>query len=56
MFKTLMLSFSLVVAAAAPPVMAQQRVLIERDIPGASKMSADELRGAAQQSNKVLRT
>ena len=34
---------------------AQQRFLIERDIPGASKMSTEELRGAAQQSNKVLR-
>jgi hypothetical protein len=56
MLKTLMLSLALVVAAAATPAMAQQRFLIERDIPGASKMTAEELRGAAQQSNKVLRS
>jgi len=43
-------------ALCALPAMAQQRFLIERDIPGASKMSAEELRGAAQQSNKVLRS
>jgi len=43
-------------ALCALPAMAQQRFLIERDIPGASKMSAEELRGAAQKSNKVLRS
>jgi len=35
--------------------MAQQRFLIERDIPGESKMTPDQLRGAAQKSNAVLR-
>ena len=34
--------------------MAQQRFLIERDIPGASKMTPDQLRDAARTSNKVL--
>ena len=31
------------------------RYVIERDIPGASKMNADQLRDAARQSNKVLK-
>ena len=35
MFKTLLLSLALVLAAATP-VLAQQRFLIEREIPGAS--------------------
>jgi len=35
-------------------VMAQQRFLIERDIPGASKMTPEQLRDAARISNKVL--
>jgi hypothetical protein len=43
------------VGAAAAPALAQQRFVIERDIPGASKMSADQLRDAARQSNKVLK-
>jgi hypothetical protein len=30
------------------------RFVIEREIPGAGKMSAEELRGAAQHSNQVL--
>ncbi len=34
--------------------LAQQRFLIEREIPGASKMTAEQLRDAARQSNKVL--
>ena len=38
---------------AAAPLL--QRFLIEREIPGASKMSADELRGGAAKSNAVLR-
>ena len=38
-------------SAAVPP----QRFVIERDIPGASKMSPAQLRDAAQLSNKVLR-
>lgn len=37
--------------AATPP----QRFVIEREIPGASKMSPDQLREAAQRSNRVLR-
>jgi hypothetical protein len=56
MSKTLLAATALVLAAAALPALAQQRFLIERDIPGASKMTPDELRGAAQQSNKVLRS
>lgn len=43
-----------VVFAAAAPVQAQQRFVIERDIPGASSMSPSQLRDAARQSNKVL--
>jgi hypothetical protein len=34
---------------------AQQRFLIEREIPGAAKMSAEQLREAAQKSNRILR-
>lgn len=30
------------------------KFVIEREIPGAGKMSGDELRGAAQHSNRVL--
>ena len=56
MFKTFAISMALVAAASATPVLAQQRFLIERDIPGASKMSAEQLRGAAQVSNKALRS
>src|SRR5512137_1530934 len=43
------------VGAAAAPALAQQRFVIEREIPGASKMSPDQLRDAARQSNKVLK-
>ncbi|MES2959221.1 MAG: DUF4242 domain-containing protein [Pseudomonadota bacterium] len=32
-----------------------QRYLVEREIPGASKMSMEELRGGAAKSNAVLR-
>ena len=32
-----------------------QRFVIERDIPGAGQMTADQLREAAAKSNKVLR-
>ena len=38
-------------SAATPP----QRFVIEREIPGASKMSPDQLRDAAKLSNRVLR-
>jgi len=55
-FHTRALMLSVVLTLAAAPSFAQQRFLIERDIPGASKVSAEELRGAAQQSNKVLRS
>ncbi len=48
-------AFTLLALAALSPAMAQQRFLIERDIPGASKMTPDQLRGAAQKSNAVLR-
>lgn len=41
--------------AAALPVLAQQRFIIERDIPGASRMTPEQLAGAAQKSNGVLR-
>lgn len=34
---------------------AQQRFVIEREMPGASKMSAEQLRDAARQSNRVLK-
>jgi hypothetical protein len=42
-------------APAPAPAPTMQRYLIERDIPGASKMSAEELRGGAAKSNAVLR-
>jgi hypothetical protein len=45
----------LLALGAITPAMAQQRFVIERDIPGASKMTAEQLRGAAQKSNAVLR-
>jgi hypothetical protein len=41
--------------AAALPALAQQRFIIERDIPGASRMTPEQLAGAAQKSNGVLR-
>ena len=40
---------------ACGAVQAQQRFVIEREIPGASKMSADQLRDAARQSNRVIK-
>jgi len=48
----LLLSAALLVAA---PTFAQQRFVIERDIPGASQMTPEQLRAAAQKSNTVLR-
>jgi len=42
-------------ALCAFPAMAQQRFLIEREIPGASKMNAEQLRDAARTSNKALK-
>jgi hypothetical protein len=52
---TLLVSVASVLAAAAP-VMAQQRFVIEREIPGASKMSAEQLRDASRKSNAVLKS
>ncbi len=52
------LILALLALTAAAPVMsqqAQQRFIIERDIPGASSMTAAQLSGAAQKSNSVLR-
>lgn len=51
------LSLALTLAATAVQAQAPalQRYLIEREIPGASQMSADELRGGAAKSNAVLR-
>ena len=55
----LILSLALAAAAAAAqaqaPAPTMQRYLIEREIPGASKMTAEELRGGAAKSNAVLR-
>lgn len=48
----LLLSAALLMAA---PAFAQQRFVIERDIPGASQMTPEQLRAAAQKSNAVLR-
>lgn len=49
---TLLSAFLLLSAA---PALAQQRFIIEREIPGAARMSAADLREAAQKSNRVLR-
>ena len=43
-------------AAASSPTLAQQRFVIEREIPGASKMSAEQLRDASRKSNEVLQS
>ena len=51
--KTALLLTAFLLASA--PAFAQQRFVIERDIPGASKMTPDQLRAAAQKSNAVLR-
>jgi len=57
MFPRLILSLALATAATAAQAQApaMQRYLIEREIPGASKMTAEELRGGAAKSNAVLR-
>lgn len=49
----LLASAALVCTAA--PAMAQQRFVIERDIPGASKMTTAQLRDAARTSNATLK-
>lgn len=51
MIRNLVLAALVLVAGSA---MAQQRFIIERDIPGASKMTPEQLRDAARTSNKVL--
>ncbi len=53
MSKRFILTCALLLTAA--PTLAQQRFVIEREIPGASKMTAEQLREAAQKSNRVLR-
>ena len=55
----LILSLALVTAtataAAQPQAPTMQRYLIEREMPGASKMTPEQLRGGAEKSNAVLR-
>ena len=53
MTKTLLASCALLLAVGSAS--AQQRFVIEREIPGASQMTAAQLRDAAQKSNSVLR-
>lgn len=50
-----LLATAALVLAAASPVMAQQRFVIEREIPGAAKMTAEQLRDAARTSNAALK-
>ena len=51
----LILGLALAAVAATAQAQTLQRYLIEREIPGASKMSAEELHGGAAKSNAVLR-
>ncbi len=53
MSKHIVLSSLLLLAAV--PALAQQRFIIEREIPGAAQMTPEQLRDAAQKSNRVLR-
>jgi hypothetical protein len=53
MTRTLTASLALLLAVGSAS--AQQRFVIERDIPGASQMTPAQLRDAAQKSNSVLR-
>lgn len=56
MIKHLLLTTTLVLATATQAFAAQpQRFVIERDMPGASKLSADQLREASRGSNRVLK-
>lgn len=50
------LVLSALLLGAALPAFAQQRFIVEREIPGASRMSPEQLAGAAQKSNGVLRS
>jgi hypothetical protein len=56
---TTLLALTVAVPAAwaqtSTPAPAMQRFIIERDIPGASNMSADDKRSGAAKSNAVLR-
>jgi len=52
MFKRLIVSTLLI--GSVLPAIAQQRFIIERDIPGASKMTPEQLSAAAKKSNGVL--
>jgi Protein of unknown function (DUF4242) len=56
MTHTFLVACAFVAAAAAGPALAQQRFVIERDIPGASKMTAEQLRDASRKSNEVLQS
>lgn len=49
-----LLMAGLLLAATCASAQTLQRFVIERDIPGASKMTAEQLREAAAKSNKVL--
>jgi hypothetical protein len=48
------LAAGLLLAGTCASAQSLQRFVIERDIPGASKMTAEQLREAAVRSNKVL--
>lgn len=56
MIHRFLLACVLIAAAAAGPALAQQRFIIERDIPGASRMSDQQLRDASRKSNEVLQS
>ena len=47
---------SALLIGAALPTVAQQRFIVEREIPGAAQMTPEQLAGAAQKSNAVLRS
>lgn len=53
MTKTPLVCCALLLAAGVAS--AQQRLVIEREIPGASQMTPEQLRDAAKKSNSVLR-
>jgi hypothetical protein len=53
MTKTPLVCCALLLAAGVAS--AQQRFVIEREIPGASQMTPEQLRDAAKKSNSVLR-
>ena len=50
-----LLGLAALTAAVAVAQPAPQRFLVEREIPGASKMTAEEMRNGAAKSNAVLR-